>query len=287
MPCMTLLRRAFAIPLLLMVSSGLALAERPAENQKIALQMYTLRSVNTLDEQFSMARTAGFKAVELVGTHGISASEMKGLLGKYQLKAIAAHVQFGELKSNMAEVVAFNKAIGNRMIIVPWLNVEDRPNSAGGWQRFGAEMNDLGRELKKQGMQLAYHNHNFEMKKYRGKTALEIMLDAAEPENLMLEMDVAWVSRGGQDPVRLLRHYKGRIYSIHAKDNTSIGIRDDEMNFAPPGEGILAWEEIIPAAAKAGTHWFVAEHDLPKDPQAIISAAYQSLYEKLSKVKSK
>lgn len=287
MPCMMLWRRVFVIPLLFIFSSGVAFAERPAENQKIALQMYTLRSVNTLDEQFSMAHDAGFQAVELVGTHDVSASEMKGLLGKYQLKAIAAHVQFGELKSNMTEVVAFNKTIGNRMIIVPWLNVEDRPNSAEGWQRFGEEMNDLGRELKKQGMQLAYHNHNFEMKKYRGKTALEIMLDAAGPENLMLEMDVAWVSRGGQDPVRLLRHYKGRIYSIHAKDNTSIGIRDDEMNFAPPGEGILAWEEILPAAAKAGTRWFVAEHDLPKDPQAIISAAYQSLYEKLSKVKNR
>ncbi|WP_259391201.1 hypothetical protein [Pectobacterium polaris] len=63
--------------------------------------------------------------------------QKKGLLGKYLLKAMAAHVQFGELKSNMAEVVAFNKAIGNSMIIVPWLNVEGRPDCTEGWKLFG------------------------------------------------------------------------------------------------------------------------------------------------------
>nr|WP_205680156.1 sugar phosphate isomerase/epimerase [Brenneria salicis]NMN92170.1 sugar phosphate isomerase/epimerase [Brenneria salicis ATCC 15712 = DSM 30166]RBP67504.1 sugar phosphate isomerase/epimerase [Brenneria salicis ATCC 15712 = DSM 30166] len=286
MRCMTLLR-GFVIPFVFMLSSGFAGAEKPAGNQQIAVQMYTLRNMGTLDEQFTLAREAGYKAVELVGTQGVSASEMKALLAKHQLKAIAAHVQLTELKSNPEEVIAFNKAIGNRVIIVPSLDVASRPSTPTGWQQLGKELNDIGADLKKSGMQLGYHNHNYEMKTYHGKTGLELLFDAAKPENLVMELDVAWASRGGQDPARLLTKYHGRLFSIHAKDNTPVGIRDDERNFAPPGEGLLAWDEIIPAAVKSGAKWFVVEHDLPKDPQAVISAAYRSLSEKLGVVKDK
>lgn len=52
---------------------------------------------------------------------------------------------------------------------------------------------------------------------------------------------MAWVTRGGQDPARLLKKYKGRVFAVHAKDHAPIGTRDDEMNFAPAGEGILTW----------------------------------------------
>lgn len=38
------------------------------------------------------------------------------------------------------------------------------------------------------------------MKKYAGKTGYEWLVDTTQPLNLMLEIDAAWVSRGGQDP---------------------------------------------------------------------------------------
>lgn len=257
-------------------------AAEPSANNEIALQMYTLRSVGDAAAQFAMAHKAGFKNVELVGNHGISAKLMNELLKENQLTPVSAHVQLAELENNYDKTVAFNKAVGNKVIIVPWIKPMDRPDTAAGWKEYGQRLNKIGEKLRRDHIQLAYHNHNFEMKKYEGKTALEIIFDNAQPQNLLMEMDVGWVSRGGQDPAVLLNKYSGRVYAIHAKDNAPIGVRDDEMNFAPFGEGILDWKTIIPAAKKSGVRWFIIEHDAPKDPWSIITASYKNLSTALS-----
>ena len=251
---------------------------------EIALQMYTLRNVGTPAEQFAMAHKAGFEHVELVGTHGLDAKQMKALLAKNQLSVTSSHVQLSALEQDYQQTVAFNKAVGNHTIVVPWIEPADRPDSTQGWIDYAQRLDKLGAKLRKDGIQLGYHNHNFEMKKYDGVTALEIIFNHSQRDNLKLEMDAAWVSRGGQDPARILKEYPGRVFAIHAKDNASIGIRDDEMNFAPLGEGLLDWKTILPAAKASGVKWFIIEHDKPKDAWSIISTSHQNLRAALEKL---
>lgn len=261
------------IMMLSMVSVSAFSATVQRDPAPLALQMYTLRSAGTLDQQFALASNSGFQAVELVNDHGVSAKEMTALLAKYHLRAIADHVQLEALEKEPDRIVEFNKAVGNTTLVIPFIKPEIRPDSATAWQEMAQRLDRLGAQLRSQGMTLAYHNHNFEMKKYDGKTALAILMENSSPENLKLELDVAWASRGGQDPAQILNSYKGRVFAIHAKDNASIGIRDDEMNFAPAGEGILDWSTLLPAAQSAGTRWYIVEHDKPRDPAAIITAA--------------
>jgi sugar phosphate isomerase/epimerase len=251
-------------------------------DNEIALQMYTLRNVGSADKQFAMAHEAGFKNVEIVGTHDLSAKQMQALLAKNQLKVTSSHVQLSALENSYAQTLAFNKAVGNKTLIVPWIEAEDRPTNSQGWIDYAKRLDGLGATLRKDGMQLGYHNHNFEMKKYDGVTALEIIMNHTQPNNLKLEMDAAWVSRGGQDPVRFLKEYPSRIYAIHAKDNAAIGIRDDEMNFAPLGEGLLDWQTILPAAKASGVKLFIIEHDKPNDPWSIITTSLHNLRAALS-----
>lgn len=253
-------------------------------DDEIALQMYTLRNVGTAEKQFAMAHDAGFKHVEIVGNHDLSAEQMKSLLKKNALTVTSAHVQLSALENDYAPTVAFNKSVGNRVIIVPWIEPKDRPDSTRGWIDYARRLDAMGAKLRHDGIQLAYHNHNFEMKKYNGVTALEILMNHTSRDNLKLEMDAAWVSRGGQDPVRFLQEYPGRIYAIHAKDNASIGIRDDEMNFAPLGEGLLDWSAILPAAKANGVRWFIIEHDKPKDAWSIITTSLKNLRAALQKL---
>ncbi|MEC5320446.1 sugar phosphate isomerase/epimerase [Brenneria populi subsp. brevivirga] len=280
-----MLKKSYLYGGLLLLSSFAVSAPQaaaPVSDKGIALQMYTLRNVGDADAQFKMAHDAGFKHVELVGDHGLSAERMNVLLKENDLQPISAHVQLAALEQRYAETVAFNKAIGNRVIIVPWVDAEERPDSAQGWKNFALRLNDLGEKLRKDHMLLGYHNHNFEMKKYDGKTALEIIFDHASPENLLMEMDAAWVSRGGQDPALLLKKYPGRVYAIHAKDNSAIGVRDNEMNFAPLGEGLLDWKSILPAAKSSGVKWFIVEHDAPQDPWGVITTSYRNLSKALA-----
>ncbi|WP_313686866.1 sugar phosphate isomerase/epimerase [Pantoea sp.] len=249
----------------------------------IALQMYTVRNNGTLEQQFALAQRAGFHAVELVSDQGVTAHEMKRLLSKYHLQPIADHVQLDDLENHSATIVAFNKAIGNTTLVMPWIKPDVRPDSKQGWQQMGQRLDAIGKKLKAQGMTLAYHNHNFEMKKYDGQTALDILMSSSNPEHLKLELDAAWASRGGQDPAVILQRYKGRVFAIHAKDNAPIGIRDDQMNFAPAGEGLLAWNEIMPAAKAAGVQWYIVEHDKPgNEAEAIITESNKFLQQQLS-----
>lgn len=251
---------------------------------EIGLQMYTLHNLGSAEEQFAMAHNAGFKNVEIVGTHNLNSEKMNTILDKNQLKVTSAHVQLSELENNYQDTVMYNKAIGNSTIIIPWIEPEDRPKNSQGWIHYAKRLDTLGEKLHKDGIVLGYHNHNFEMKKYDGVTALEIIMNYTQPNNLKLEMDAAWVSRGGQDPVYFLNKYPGRIYAIHAKDNAAIGVRDDEMNFAPLGEGLLDWKSILPAAKASGVRWFIIEHDKPKDPWSIITTAHRNLQAELSKL---
>lgn len=251
---------------------------------EMALQMYTLRNVGTPAEQFAMAHKAGFKHVELVGSHDMDAKELKTLLEKNQLTATSAHVQLKALEEEYPQTVAFNKAVGNDTIVIPWIEPEDRPDTTQGWIDYAQRLDKMGAKLRKDGIQLGYHNHDFEMKKYDGVTALEIIFNNSNADNLKLEMDAAWVFRGGQDPARILKEYPGRVFAIHAKDSASIGVRDDEMNFAPLGEGLLDWTTILPAAKASGVKWFIIEHDKPKDAWSIISTSHQNLHAALEKL---
>ncbi|WP_434155726.1 sugar phosphate isomerase/epimerase family protein [Pseudomonas sp. JZ134] len=267
------------------VSAGVTLSASAQNIQSlsdpVALQMYTLRNAGTLEEQFALARRTGFEAVEVVGNQGVSAAELRRLLARYNLSVTSSHEQFEALRNRLEETISFNKAIGNRMLVMPYLAPEDRPTDRDGWRTLGQELDRIGSRLRKEGMRLAYHNHDFEMKKYGSRTALEWMVDATRPDNLYLELDVAWVSRGGQDPVRLLNKYTQRIFAIHAKDNAGIGVRNDEMNFAPVDEGLLSWNQIIPAALRSRTQWYIVEHDLPKDPASIITTSRKNLLNEL------
>ncbi|HCI6803531.1 TPA: sugar phosphate isomerase/epimerase [Klebsiella quasipneumoniae subsp. similipneumoniae] len=253
-------------------------ASAASVDDKIALQMYTLRNAGSAEQQFAIAHKAGFKHVEIVGTHDLSAKQLSSLLEKNDLTVTSSHVQLSTLENDFDQTVAFNKSIGNSTIVVPWIEPKERPDSVEGWIDFARRLDATGAKLHREGIQLAYHNHDFEMKKYAEITALEIILNHSSRDNLKLEMDAAWVSRGGQDPVKFLKAYPGRIYSIHAKDNASIGVRDEEMNFAPLGEGLLDWSAILPAANESGVRWFIIEHDKPKDVWSIITTSLRNLH---------
>ena len=241
-------------------SGGTSTADLP-----IAVQMYTLRDLGSVEEQFEFAADSGFQNVETVGTHDLSAAEMNALLDETGLSVISTHVDMDTLRTDLESVIAFNEAIGNLNIVMPYLGEEDRPQNAAGWTQLGAELDGIGARLKEAGMQLAYHNHDFEMEEVDSDLIINHILNAADPENLMWQADVAWIDRGGQDPAQLLSDHAGRVISIHAKDNYPEGEGEDEGGFATVGSGRLDWDAVLAAASGAGVQYYIVEHDSPTD----------------------
>lgn len=248
--------------------------------QPIAVQMYTLRNVATLDEQLKIVHDAGVHAVETVGTQNVTAAELKQLLDKYAIKAVSTHVQLADLRKDLDGVVAFNQTLGNTHLVVPYLGEKERPTDAAGWAALGKELGEIASKAQAKGMTLAYHNHDFELMDFGGKTGLELLFDAAGPA-LKSELDLAWVARAGYDPAAMLGKFSGRVFAVHAKDNAPKGQATDEGGFASLGQGVLDWKTILPAAEKAGVQWYIIEHDQPRDPAAVVKAGADYLREHL------
>ena len=268
--------------LALLLAALPAFAHDMATPQKpIAVQMYSLRNAGSLDQQLKIVHDAGVGAVETVGTQGVSAPELKQLLDRYAIKAISSHVPLAELRRDLPGVVAFNRSIGNTTLVVPYLDAKDRPTDAAGWTALGQELGRISKQVRAEGMHLAYHNHDFELVDFNGRTGLELLFAAAGPD-LQTELDLAWVARAGYDPAVMLGTFRGRLFAVHAKDNAPKGQAEDEGGFAAVGQGVLDWNAILPAAAAAGVQWYIVEHDQPRDPAKVIKTGADYLRDHLT-----
>lgn len=263
--------RRFAVATLLLLACLPGFASDATSDKPIAVQMYTLRHVESLDAQLKIVHDAGVRAIETVGTQNVSADELKRLLDKYSIRVVSSHVPLAALRAGIDDAVAFNQAIGNTVLVVPYLTEQERPTDAAGWTALGRELGDIATQVQARGMTLAYHNHDFELVDFDGKTGLGLLFEAAGP-GLQTELDLAWVARAGLDPAATLDRFRGRLFAVHAKDNAAEGQAQDEGGFAALGQGVLDWAAILPAAVDAGVQWFIVEHDQPRDPAAVVKA---------------
>ncbi|KAF1686254.1 xylose isomerase [Pseudoxanthomonas broegbernensis] len=273
-------RRIATAALLLCAALPVFAQDAGTQAEPIAVQMYTLRSIASLEDRLKVVHDAGIHAVETVGTQNVSAEELKRLLDKYSIKAISTHAQLSDLRDNLDDVVAFNTSIGNATLVVPYLQEGERPADAAGWIALGKELGGISDKVQAKGMTLAYHNHDFEIVDFDGKTGLELMFEAAGP-GVEAELDLAWIARAGYDPAAFLDKFRGRVFAVHAKDNAPEGQAEDEKGFAALGKGVLDWDAILPAAAAAGVKWYIIEHDHPLDPAAVVETGAAYLNEHL------
>lgn len=251
-------------------------------SSRIAVQLYSLRNLkDSLDTVLAGVAKIGYNGVELVGTQGVSAAELKGLLDKHGLVACSAHVPMQAINNDLQGVIDAHKTVGNNNIIIPWIGEDMRGSDAATWESFGKKLDGIGKRLADAGMNLHYHNHDFEMRVFDGKPAISWMLDAADPKNLKWESDIAWIARGGQDIVEMVNKYGSRITRFHAKDNAPVGQGVDEGGFADVGYGTVEWDRVLPAAKNAAVEWYIVEHDLPKDPMHTIKRGYDFLRKNL------
>src|SRR5690348_9871268 len=90
-------------------------------------------------------------------TVGVRA-EVRRLLRETALIPCGSHTPLDQLTGHhFAETVAFNREIGNRILIVPGL--PDEYHSLDSWGRAAALFNDLADRLRPSGMRIGYHNH--------------------------------------------------------------------------------------------------------------------------------
>jgi sugar phosphate isomerase/epimerase len=124
-------------------------------------------------------------------------------------------------------------------------------------------LNRAGEAAQKAGITLCYHNHDAEFKTVDGIVPYDLFLSQLN-KNVKMELDLAWVSKAGVDPVELFKKNPGRFPLWHVKD-----FDKEFKTLQPVGSGVIDFKRIFANAELAGlVHPFV-EHDMP--PNAIES----------------
>ena len=245
----------------------------------VAVQVYSVRDDASADLRGTLEKIKkmGYDGVELAGLYGNDPAEIKKMCDEIGLVPVSAHVPYGDLVNDTEGVLAQYATIGCRFVAVPYLNTEYRP----GTDKFPEVIENIkmiGKKAKELGIQLVYHNHDFEFIKLDGKYALDILYDEVPAEYLETELDTCWVNVGGEVPAKYLMKYAGRAKILHLKDFFGeksedmyelIGIdkkvpeRPKNFEFRPVGSGVQNFPEILESAKAAGTEWIVVEQDKP------------------------
>lgn len=226
----------------------------------IAAQVYSVRDEAAADFGKTMQRLAdmGYDGVELAGLYGKSAGEIRTCLERAGLQAISAHVPMDEFEQDLEKTVQTYREIGCKYVAIPYLDSERWY----GGSRYGDTLKNIVRiseKCREAGMELLYHNHNFEF----GKTAeggfqLDELYGTVPADQLQTELDLCWVKVGGADPVTYLHKYSGRCPLVHVKDFVR---RENEVVLVAVGDGEVSAEAVVPAAVESGALWLVVEQD--------------------------
>jgi sugar phosphate isomerase/epimerase len=233
---------------------------RARDGVGIGVQLYTLRSLELpLDDLLAGVAARGAEGVETVALQGADAAPLREALERHGLLFASAHVPIAQLREAPAHVAATYRAAGAPLLVVPYLAPADRPTSRSDWERFAAELDAIAEIVRDEGLELAYHHHEFELAEVEGVVPLEVLL---ERSSVGVELDAAWCAASGVDAAALIDRAGARCIRLHAKDVTLASGRV----WADVGDGIVDGTAVREAARRAGTAWWLVEHDTPSDP---------------------
>lgn len=277
----------------------------------LGLQLYTLGEAPYRDLEGTLQAVAaiGYRTVETVGLMNRTAPELRAALERAGLSCPSAHVPIEAsgpgptLSGDIAKLSADMHRVGIEYVVVPILPVPARfgspqkgeeggrflsrvarQMSAGEWRQTAELLEEKGAALKREGLKLAYHNHNIEFVATGSQRGYDLLLENTGADTVWFEMDVGWVAAAGVDPIPLLRAHRNRFRLMHIKDlrGSTVPNHDFRMDPADVGAGSLDWRALLPAGYEAGVRYYYVEQE-PPFPASRLDAA-RADYEYLARL---
>lgn len=229
----------------------------------ISYQLYGSRNWS-LPETLAMLSAAGYTEVEGYGGVYGDPVELETCLCENGLSMTTGHFGLADLEAEPQKAVDFAKHFGFKAVFAPYLLPDLRPTDKAGWIAFANRLVEAGKPVQDAGMVFGWHNHDFELVDLgAGETILDLIVQASP--DLKLELDIGWVIRAGQDPLKIIKQYSDQIHVAHIKDIAANGECQDEDGWADVGHGVVDWAPIHAALQAVGVKRYIVEHDNPSD----------------------
>lgn len=238
--------------------------------EHVGIQLYSLRAQFSEDMPGTLAKIKSWGITVIEGgenTYGMKESKFISLLNKNGLKTASVGTNLEELRDNPKETLRRAKAFGAKYAMCPWIPHSDNNFTIEDTKNATQIFNNAGKFLKENGITLVYHPHGYEFRPYENGTLFDYM--AKNAEHFAFEMDVYWVTHGGEDPLTLFEKYPTKFKLMHLKDmrkgtvGNNTGHSDVETNVVL-GAGMIAMKALVLKGQELGVEYMFIEDESSK-----------------------
>jgi sugar phosphate isomerase/epimerase len=264
----------------------------------LGVQLYTLREILKKQpvETLRQVSELGYREVEMLRNQ---IAELAPHLKETGLTPVSVHFETPLITGNwqawkeadmppVDENYTFEQALeetrqhGFPYIVFNYLAPKER-GELDFYRSLADKLNKAGEKCRNAGLQLCYHNHDFEFQPKAGGMPIEVLLQRLDKNLIRLEVDVFWVSMAGHDASAFIRQNAGRVEMIHLKDRAAgaplaydiASVSND--TYREIGNGNLNFRNILRAASEAGVKHYFVEQDYSRDPIRSLQQSYQAL----------
>jgi sugar phosphate isomerase/epimerase len=240
------------------------LAAEPASRlDTFGFQIWTVRNELQSDFAGTLKKMAGlgYKQVEMCSPLGygfkslneMSGTEMKKIIEDSGLKCVSSHFTSGELKNSLENRIEWANEIGMKQMAQSMPAVNIGKATMDEWRKAAQDLNVIAEKTRAAGIQMVYHNHNFEVQKIDGELIYDVLMEELDPDLVKMQFQVAVIDEGfkAQD---FFRKYPGRFISAHLADYST-----ELEQQVPIGQGIVDWDDVFLAAKTGGVKNYFVE----------------------------
>jgi sugar phosphate isomerase/epimerase len=237
---------------------------------KMGIQLFTVRAPLRTDVGGTLSRLAamGYQEAETygfdpanLGYYGMPAKAFADLLrankmttpsGHYDLNRFAA-TPVDDLKRYVDRCIEGAKVLGQTYIT--WPLIDEGFRTIDKFKIVAERLNIAGAQATQAGLQVAYHNHDFEFVDQNGQIGYDVILKETDPQLVKLQIDLYWIAHANQSPHYWFKRAPGRFVMWHVKDMHKVS-----RDYTELGNGSIDFTKIWPDTALAGMqHYFVEQ----------------------------
>jgi len=197
-----------------------------------------LKNEKQARETLAAIKSAGYDGIELCGfmIHPTplivrlltkAAGMPSGNGGKFDWHALikesglvvpSVHTDLGSVERDAKSVSDEVLSFGAKYAVITGMYRFDY-SSSDEVHALAQRLNDAGKKLKADGVNLVYHNHNCELFRCDGvNSAYEILINETDPELVNFEFDSYWFAEGGADTLQYMKKLGNRMKLWHIND---------------------------------------------------------------------
>jgi len=251
---------ALSLPL---IKSNLFAASNQKQLPAIGIQLYMVKEAMEKDPAGTLAQIGkmGYTQIESYGGDkgifwGMTNKEFNKLVQGNGLTLISSH--YSGNAEGFEKTAAEAAEIGMKYLIYPWKGPQKTIDD---FKRIAEEFNGYGAICQKNGLNFAYHPHDYPYKPVEGQLPIDVLLAYTDKEFVDFQMDFYYTVTEGKYPEAYIKKYHPRFRLCHIRDVLQVRLPADseDESACDLGQGVINYPHLLSTALDNGMQYFFVE----------------------------